>query len=964
MRRSAILISGALLLGSALGAADFLLTGNARPGWSSNTFAADEPRLETGATLSPVTEGEFACSPEFIKTAAAPDGTFRALLDGRRGPEGDCQGFGSWQPKTRCESFIIDLRKPYDLTRAAVWAQFNQNQKSGDVEILAGPDSKTFTPAAKGAFPDGLSTEETRLGVPLELKFEKPVTARFVQFRVKVRDGSRQQVISEAAVWGNEAENAEGAGAIALPAAPDLKIEEKLLSGNPPGNTFPADGRSIATGATLRWITDGPYATKSEEMLKTGSRPDGTNRVLLDGRRGTDGSCQAFGNWGGQYFATFTLDLQEPRLVTRAAIWSQQTKTQGFETFELLLSTDGEKFVSVGSVKCPEGLLNKAEKLGEPVELKLEKPAAARYVQFRVKKHPARMQMILSEVAVWGDNLPQGADRSALLPENQRPEVAVRGTGIGSGALKLDWSGFGSASQVKKFRLYRAAKPFGNITDEGVGRIGEFPAGATQFTVYPLIPGVESSYGVTAVYEDGEYPAVKPFTFAPPGPVDVKTFGDMLAINHFWGGGGARHAKRTREWETVALDLLAETPFKTIRWWESHPEIVRKFYDRGIAATTFSGRRNYNNGKQMGIHLYGAGNEPHLHGIQGADYAGRVAAINKELKAAVPHALLYAPTVCLDGRSLDFLEKFYAAGAKEHFDVLDIHNYLGNTTEFVYPPGYPSGSPEGLFERIAKIRAIMAKHGDAGKPMITTEFGYTDCNVANPVGEMTPERKAAFLVRGLVIQHVLGFRRVFVYSFWDEGQDENYTEHYFGMLDYDGQKKPRLLCVPGARARTRAVRVRREDERLRRGELRLCLPESGDGPVHHGRLERRFRDGRELPHEARNRHSDLDGGREERDPDRGGRNVPHGLRPRPGLSRKRRAGRTRQNNQSRSESRLRPRHPHSGRPRRRNRSRTSGGDRRDAREPDRRSARGAPFARNARRQNARLENREARTGQK
>ena len=111
MRKPAILISGALLLSSALHAGDFLLTDNERPGWQSNTFGANEPRLNTGATLSPVTEGESACSPEFVKTAAAPNGTFRALLDGRRGPEGDCQGFGSWMPKTRFESFVIDLKK-------------------------------------------------------------------------------------------------------------------------------------------------------------------------------------------------------------------------------------------------------------------------------------------------------------------------------------------------------------------------------------------------------------------------------------------------------------------------------------------------------------------------------------------------------------------------------------------------------------------------------------------------------------------------------------------------------------------------------------------------------------------------------------------------------------------------------------------------------------------------------------
>ena len=37
MRPSAYLTAGALLFGTALGAADFLLTDNERPGWGSNT---------------------------------------------------------------------------------------------------------------------------------------------------------------------------------------------------------------------------------------------------------------------------------------------------------------------------------------------------------------------------------------------------------------------------------------------------------------------------------------------------------------------------------------------------------------------------------------------------------------------------------------------------------------------------------------------------------------------------------------------------------------------------------------------------------------------------------------------------------------------------------------------------------------------------------------------------------------
>lgn len=784
------LILALLAAGLLAGAADYLLTDNERPGWGSNTFKQDEPRLKTGATVSPV---EAECSPEFVKTIAQND--FRVLIDGRRGPEGNCQAFGSWQAKNPYEAFVVDLKKPYEISRAVVWALFDQNRKTGEVEILASLDGKGYSPVQKLSFPEGLASGKENLGLPLELPFEKPVKARYILFRTKIAQGGKQQAVSEIALYGRDLDEAEAAAAIAVPESAAGAIVEQRLTDNPAGEIFPPAEKALVTGAKLSWVTEGPFGTKSQEMLDTGSRPDGKCRALLDGVR-TGGPGQAFGNWGKQYYATFIVDLQAPYLITRAAIWSQQTKTQGFETFELLLSMDGEKYVSVGTVKCPDDLLNSKEKYGEPVELKLEKPAAARYLQFRVKKHPARMQMILSEIAAWGDNLPAGKEVSSYLPENQRPEVAVAIHGIGSGALKLDWAGFGSASQVKSYRVYRSDKPFAKINEEGVERIGAFDPKTLSMLVYPLTPGETKYYGVSAVYEEGEYPGAKTLGYTPPGPVDAKTFGDILAVNHFWGGGGARHSKRTREWETVALDLLADSPFKEIRWWESHPEVVLKFYERGIAVTTFSGKRNYPNGKALGIHLYGASNEPHLHGVQGADFAKRVAEIQKEMRAAVPGSLLYAPTVCLDGRSFDFLEKFYAAGAKDHFDVLDVHNYLGNTSEFVCPPGYPAGCPEGLFERIGKVKEIMKRYGDEAKPLITTEFGYTEVAVSNPSGEITPERKAEYLVRGLVIQHVLGFRRVFVYSFWDEGEDANYTEHFFGMVDYKMQKKPAFYaCV-------------------------------------------------------------------------------------------------------------------------------------------------------------------------
>ncbi len=786
MKRSVCLISTLLLLGSALAAAEFLLTDNGRTGWKPNAFTGTEPRIKTGATVSPV-EGE--CSPEFMKTAKVENS--RVLIDGIRGSRGDTQAFGSWQPKSPYETFVIDLQAPYEVSRATVWAVFGKGKKTGNVEVTISFDGQNYTPAAQAVFPEGLNSgEKEPLGLPLEIPFERPVKARYVKIRTELVKGAYQQVISEVALWGNDLSTAEATAAIAAPEAETLNVTERLLSDNSAGEIFPGSEKKLITGAKITWITDGVFATKSKELLETGSRPNGTSRVLLDGTR-TGGPGQAWGHWGGGlYYGTFTVDLQSPYLITRTAIWSQQTKTQGFESFELLLSMDGEKFVSVGSVQCPETLENEKKDYGEKVELKLEKPAMARFLQFRVKKNPGRMQMIISEIAIWGDALPSGQETSAYLPENQRPTVTGAVSGIGSGALKLDWSGFGSASQTKGYRVYQADKSFERIDLQDVDRIGSFDAKTTSMLIYPLTPGEKKYYGITAVYDEGEYPVIKPVAYTPPGPVDCNTFGDMLAINHFWGGGGARHVKRTTEWETVALDLLAETPYKTTRWWWATPAIVTKFYERGIGATSFAGARQYEDGKALGIHLYCSGNEPHLSGIQPEAFAERIRKTHQEMKAVNPANMLYAPTVCLDGRSLDFLEKFYATGAKSSFDVLDLHTYLGNTSEFIVPPGYPTGSPEALFERMEKIREIMKRHGDGDKPITSTEFGYTDVNVANPAGYITPQRKAEYLVRGLILHHVLGFRRVFVYSFWDEGDDKNYTEHFFGLVDYEMQKKP------------------------------------------------------------------------------------------------------------------------------------------------------------------------------
>lgn len=574
-----------------------------------------------------------------------------------------------------------------------------------------------------------------------------------------------------------------------------LTAAGQLISGNGKGNAFAPDQPRIETKAVLSFETAGEFPTEPQ-FLETARRPDGTGRVLLDGAKGTDGNCQAFGKWqGGKYFANMTLDLQSEYLVTQVAIWSQESPTQGIESFDVLLSNDGQKFVQLGTKPTPEGLTMSTPKCGEMINFELKKPAVARYVKIIVRKHPGKMQMILSEIAVFGDRLPGTADRTVYLPENQRPAVTANYQIIGSGAVKIDWSNFAKTNKVKGYRLYQAAAPYALVTEPGVKLVREFPAKTTVTVIYPLTPGESVTYGLTAVYEDGECPRVAAQTCNIPQVLAGETFGDMLGVNHFWGGGGARFLPRKAYEEEVALDLLAGTPFKEIRWWRTYPEVITKLYDRGIGATSFANEEAVKSGDPLGIYLYGAGNEPHLHGKQPEAYVEHVKAAKAMLQKYNPANRLYAPTICIDNRSTEWLERFYQAGAKDCFDAVDVHTYLGTSAEFVYPEGYPAGSPEGLFGRIAKVREIMAKFGDQNKPLISTEFGYTECKVANPSGNITPEIKAAFLVRGLVIHHVLNFAKVFVYSFWDEGSDPNYTEHFFGLVDYQFQKKPAYYAI-------------------------------------------------------------------------------------------------------------------------------------------------------------------------
>lgn len=179
-----------------------LLTDNHQPGWGANIFK-DVPKIATGAEILWVTTGEFACDAYLVETGSRPEGKSRMLLDGRIGPEGDCQAFGKWDQSTWA-TFTVDLKKTFLIDTVALWTQQRENSVgSGEVAILLSEDNVNFTPAATAVVDPELQSKDN-LGVKTELKLEKPLPARYVQYRIRKKPQVHQQVISEVAVFGNE----------------------------------------------------------------------------------------------------------------------------------------------------------------------------------------------------------------------------------------------------------------------------------------------------------------------------------------------------------------------------------------------------------------------------------------------------------------------------------------------------------------------------------------------------------------------------------------------------------------------------------------------------------------------------------------------------------------------------------------------------------------------------------------
>ncbi len=563
-----------------------------------------------------------------------------------------------------------------------------------------------------------------------------------------------------------------------------------LVSDNPTSNIWmmlmPSDTAKIVTGATYTLVREGPYATDpstistDESGLQATDKQDsGDKSPFFDGRWVFTGS-RTFSEWSGGQWISIIIDLKKPYPVAKAQLWSL-VDTQCFtESYEVLTSDNGTDFTSRGvfNNKSPREAMMFVRTDGY-----LPEPVTARYIQVRIHRLPGAYQQQIGELAIWAVKPGMTFTPQAQKPAPVKFDVQM----VGSGVAKLDLSKFNA--DVVAWRVYRSDKSAEDL-EQNAKPIATMPGSARNYLLYPVKPKSQTWFSVSAIYNGSgeESPRTEPVKLVTPGVFDCNTFGDMLAVNHFPNGGGSHIGRlNEQEWQIVALDMLARTPIKSDRWWRQDEFWVKMFYERGINMLVSSSPETAN---PLGIYGFSLGNEPDMIGIPPETFLETLKAGYKSIKAANPVNVVTAPTSGTEQHSIDWLESLYKLGAKDYFDVLDLHPYCKTSGGHEVPPGIPAGAPEALLSDIPKVKAIMAKYGDQDKPIIATELGYATTIHGNPGGLITKEIQSQYIVRALVLCNMLGFKRVYWYSFFDEGTSIYDPEHNYGLIDYYMQAKP------------------------------------------------------------------------------------------------------------------------------------------------------------------------------
>ena len=132
--------------------------------------------------------------------------------------------------------------------------------------------------------------------------------------------------------------------------------------------------------------------------------------------------------------------------------------------------------------------------------------------------------------------------------------------------------------------------------------------------------------------------------------------------------------------------------------------------------------------------------------------------------------------------AVGFLEDVYRHAGADAFDAVGFHPYSHPA-----PPDM-AGLLNGWSLMARGVRGVMARHGDAGKPVWITEYGAPTVPAR---GGVSLAEQADFLEGAHALAAATPWAGpLFWYSWADLGTDEDDPEHWFGLLRGDGTPKP------------------------------------------------------------------------------------------------------------------------------------------------------------------------------
>ncbi|MFV0294119.1 MAG: cellulase family glycosylhydrolase [Paracoccus sp. (in: a-proteobacteria)] len=207
-----------------------------------------------------------------------------------------------------------------------------------------------------------------------------------------------------------------------------------------------------------------------------------------------------------------------------------------------------------------------------------------------------------------------------------------------------------------------------------------------------------------------------------------------------------------------------------------------------------------------GIHAWEIWNEPNMAGAwpphpDPEGYAELLIAAHDAIKTANPDALVIFGGLAAanwTGPVLDvqyvaattFLDAVYDAGAGNAFDAMSFHPYS-------YPDmPNPDWRWNGWGMMHGPLRQIMKRRGDGDKKVWITEFGAPS-NAGH--GGISEDEQAALLRESIAIAYETKWAGpVFWYSYRDRGSDMGNNEHWFGLIDKNGRRKPAWTTLRAA----------------------------------------------------------------------------------------------------------------------------------------------------------------------